>query len=131
MAPEETGIRRIHGGKEDDGFVEVVFAKSPVEASGCRDLLQEQNIPAFVESNAGVNLRSGIAVLVPSDRLVEASDLLATHPQEDDDFDGDDFEDEDNDALNTVGDDDYDDDYDDDCEDGFELDDVSEDDAAF
>jgi hypothetical protein len=101
-------------------FVEVMFAKSDDEAIGCRDLLAEQDIPARIEDTEHRNCRSGIAVLVPSDRVVEASELLVTRPQDDNNetYDNADLDDagSDEDDFEDDEDDEDDDDYDD-CED--------------
>jgi hypothetical protein len=104
---------------EDNGFVEVMFAKSLNEATGCHSLLQERQIPARVEVDSAVAKRCGIAVLVPADRLIEASELLASRAlDQGEDFD--EYEDEDDEEL----DDDFDDDdYDDDDYEDEELDD--------
>jgi hypothetical protein len=95
---------------ESGGFVEVMYAKNLGEATECCGLLAEQSIPACVEPAAGSVSCLGVAVLVPHNRLVEASELLAAHARDDDDEefdDEDDVTDEDND------DDDEDDDYED------------------
>jgi hypothetical protein len=118
MVDEGAGSRDASDGVEDAGLVEVMFAKSLSEAVGCRSLLQEQNIPARVEDDSAAGRRCGIAILVPSDRLIEASELLATRVQDDgqpeDDGDGDENVAE----LEDDGDDeDYDDDYEDQEED--------------
>lgn len=110
-------------GQDEGGFVEVVFAKSADEAIGCRDLLENRNIPARLEDGAKPDRHCGFAVLVPSDRLLEASELLVTRPQERDDLDDVPFVDDDDaedvegsyDDLSDEGDDDSD--FDDDVDD--------------
>ena len=77
---------------EDGGFVEVMYAKSQGEATECCGLLAERDIPARIECAAGAAPRLGVAVLVPRNRLVEASELLAAHVRDDDD---DEFDDDD------------------------------------
>ena len=81
MANEVSSSTSRVQGHEGSSFVEVMFAKSPDEAAGCRDLLEQQNIPARVEGETEVSRRSGIAVLVPSNWLIQASELLANRAQ--------------------------------------------------
>jgi hypothetical protein len=123
MSGKGVGSRNAGDGVDDSGLVEVMFAKSLDEAFGCRSLLQEQDIPALVEDGATASPRCGIAVLVPSDRLVEASEVLATRAQDDDQL-GHDCEDKDDQVaeLEDDGDDDYDGDYEDNEEDEDEED---------
>ncbi len=120
MSGKDVGSTDAVDGVDGLGLVEVMFAKSLDEAFGCRTLLQEQDIPARVEDGATASRRCGIAILVPSDRLVEASEVLATRTQDDDQL-NDDRDDKDDpvDELEDDGDDgdDYDDDYEDDQED--------------
>ena len=115
-------LNDVHSG----GFVEVMFAKSQHEASDLRHLLTERNIPVRLEKNPEAISRSGIAVLVPAARLVEASELLIDLDQsEEEEFD--DTGDEDDECEDE---DDYeDDDSDDDCEDE-EYEDLEEDDGV-
>ena len=113
---------------DSGGFVEVMFAKSQHEASDLRHLLTERSIPVRLEKNPAAISRSGIAVLVPAARLVEASELLTDLDQsEEEEFDDtgdedDEFEDEDDDDYD---DDDSDDDYEDE-----EYEDLEEDDGV-
>ena len=110
------------------GFVEVMFAKSQHEASDLRHLLTERNIPVRLEKNPEAISRSGIAVLVPAARLVEASELLIDLDQsEEEEFD--DTGDEDDEFEDEDEDDSDDDDSDDDCEDE-EHEDLEEDDGV-
>ncbi len=113
MVDEGVGSGNILDGVEvePENFVEVMFAKSVAEAKDCCGYLAQQHIAARIEVDPDVSRRCGIAVSVPADRLVEASELLAARSQEGD-------EDED--------DDDYDDDYDDEDEDEYEDDDDDE-----
>jgi len=110
MVDEGYGSGNLLQKIEGEGFVEVMFAKSTSEADGCMGFLLERQIPARLEVDPNVAKRCGIAVLVPASRLIEASELLATKAQDDDDFEEFDDEDEDDD-------DDYDDDYDDEGDD--------------
>ncbi len=107
MVDEGIGSGGLLQKVEQVSFVEVMFAKSLDEADGCRSFLLERQIPARLEMDPNVAKRCGIAVLVPADRLIEASELLASKAQDDDDFeefddeddeeDVDDYEDEDDD----------------------------------
>jgi hypothetical protein len=104
-------------------YVEVMFAKSLAEANLCCDYLGKQQIPARLESAAIVSRANGVAVLVPSDRFIEASELLASRLQGDiDDDSADEGLDELDDDADELDDDDDDDDFDDD-DDEDELDD--------
>ncbi len=67
----------------DVSFVEVIFAKSVDEAEDHRTILEERSIPAFVERAPEKPSQSGVAVLVPSDRLVEASEVLTINAHDD------------------------------------------------
>lgn len=67
----------------DVSFVEVIFAKSVDEAEDHRTILEGRAIPAFVEPAPVEPSRSGVAVLVPSDRLVEASEALTMNAHDD------------------------------------------------
>lgn len=107
MVDEGFGSGSLLQKVEGDSFVEVMFAKSRDEADGCKGLLLERQIPARLEVDPNVAKRCGIAVLVPADRLIEASELLASKAQDDDDLEEFDDDDDEDDA------DDYDDDYDD------------------
>jgi hypothetical protein len=113
---------------ESGGFVEVMYAKSLTEATECCGLLAEQNIPARVEPAADVVTRLGVAVLVPHNRLVEASELLAAHARDDDDFEDDDFADE-NDDEDEDEEEFEDEEYEDDDEFGEEEEDEEYEDA--
>ncbi len=108
-------------------FVEVMFAKSMPEARECVGYLLEQEIPARLENTGGAVPACGVAILVPNERLIEASELLAARadcvedveePESEEEFDDldDDFDDEEDDDF----DDDEDDDLDDDEEEDFE-----------
>lgn len=119
----------------DSEFVEVLFARSSVEAREFLGMLQQHNIPARMESSATPQRESGVAVLVPSDRLIEASEFLAAAAQlEEEESDTDDDVDDFDDDYDDVDDDDFDDDDDDDDEcdddddddDGFEEEEVEE-----
>ncbi|MBX3395632.1 MAG: hypothetical protein KF841_09720 [Phycisphaerae bacterium] len=109
-------------------FVEVFFARSRSEADRCCRRLEAVSIPAQVESAASLPSECGVAVLVPSTRLVEASEILTrmAHDDEDEDFEIDDDDEDDDygsdDDLEFDGDDD-DDEFDDDDADEPEEDD--------
>jgi len=109
---------------EPTGFVEVMFAKSSAEADLCCDYLGQRDIPARLESSGASARNCGIAILVPSDRFIEASELLAARlqgdPEDEVDDDGGDYSDDDADDDDDEFDDD-DDDLDDD-DDDFEED---------
>ncbi|HVP10378.1 MAG TPA: hypothetical protein VMV94_04225 [Phycisphaerae bacterium] len=124
MVDEGLGSGNTLEKTEDNAFVEVMFAKSLIEANGCENLLQKHEIPARVEIDSEVTRRCGIAILVPADRLIEASELLASRAQ--DEEDPDDYEDDEEELDDDFDDDD---DYDDeDYEDEeFEDDDLDDD----
>lgn len=67
----------------DACFVEVIFAKSVDEAEDHRTILEERSIPAFVEPAPEEPSLSGVAVLVPSDRLIDASEVLTMNTPDD------------------------------------------------
>lgn len=129
-----------------EDFVAVMFAETRAEAQTCCEALIAGGIPARIEDDDLIGRSAGISVLVPSSRLEEASDLLASReigcagdvaramevkdgPADDDedsdDFDDEDDEDEDEDDLEEDDDDDL---FDDDEDDDMDLDDVGDDD---
>ena len=77
MADKGIGTKRVECNTETAAYVEVMYAKSHEEATDCRDLLEAQSIPARIEKSARMPSLSGVAVLVPNDRFIEASELLA------------------------------------------------------
>lgn len=83
----------------DVNFVEVIFAKSVDEAEDHRTILEERSIPALVEPAPEEPSQSGVAVLVPSDRLVEASEVLTMNAHDDVEIDGDVLDNLDPDAV--------------------------------
>jgi len=111
---------------EPDGFVEVMFAKSKSEASQCCQVLGEQSIPARVEDDDPAAHLCGVAVLVPAAQFLEASELLASLSQHDDDLEAD-YEDEEEDEE-LDDEEDYDDEFDDDEDDDYDDDDEFEED---
>ncbi len=128
MVDEALGSDGRCGEPKDCPFVEVMFAKSSDEAAGCRDLLTKQSIPARLEGDISSRLRNGFAVLVPPHCLIEASELLVTRIQDE----------EDDDILLPDGEDDCERDEDDGDEDADEdenddvvVDDFDEDDHDF
>lgn len=129
MMEEQKGMMSGIRFSSDEEFVEVVFARSSSEARQFVGMLQEHEIPAQLESGAAAARESGVAVLVPSDRLVEASECLSAFAQlededveSDDDIDDldDDYDDSDDDEDDFDDDDEDDDDECDDDDDGFE-----------
>ncbi len=104
-------------------FVEVAFARTVDEARSHCEVLLNNAIPAYIEAGTGKPAPCGIAVLIPSDRLVDASEFLTIQAQiEDDDEDVDDFDDDDDDEDDD-DDLDNDDDLDMDDDDDFDGDD--------
>ncbi|MCG8408240.1 MAG: hypothetical protein MI923_23820 [Phycisphaerales bacterium] len=97
-------------------FVEVIFARTRNEAGDYRALLEGHGIASRIETGLHTPSQYGVAVLIPKDRLVEASEILTIQAQEpdDDDFyyededDEDDYEDDDVD-LDDEDEDDFDD----------------------
>jgi hypothetical protein len=124
MVDDGMGARKVMEGSASTGFVEVMFASTRDEASDCCHLLEDANIPARLEDTLGRSRETGVAVLVPADRLVEATEFLVSrvgHEMGSDEDEGE-FGDEDADDL----DDDYDDDEDDDDDYDDDLDDDEE-----
>lgn len=102
-------------------FVEVMFARTMEEARDCVSFLLERDVPARIESQPGMQPAYGVAVLVPGDRMIEASEMLAARA--DDEEEEEEEEDEFEDDLEDDFDDDEDDDFDDDEDDGLDDDD--------
>lgn len=98
-----------------DHFVEVIFAKNREDADQIRALLTASAIPSEIESDMAATAQRGVAVLVPADKLVQASEILTVRAEDDDDF------------IDDDEGDDEDDDYDDDFEDDDDYDDDEED----
>ncbi len=94
---------------EECGFVEVLFARSMDEAVHDCTLLEQYSIPARVEVDPTVPSRSGVAVLVPPSRLVDASEILSTVTRNEDEDDGE-FDEIDDEEEDEDGDFDQDDD---------------------
>ncbi len=134
MVDEGFGGREVLDKATGADFVEVMFASSLDEAKECCALLDDSHIPAKYEEEASAG-EKGIAVLVPEEQFVEASEVLASRVQHgaaeeeedellkedaDDDAvalaDEDDLEADDDDD-DELDDDDADDDDDDDDED--------------
>ena len=123
MLEEGVSSQDTVGAVQSGSFVEVMFARSMDEARECCSLLSAQDIQARIEGVASSSRKGGIAVLVPDDRFIEASEFLAVNLQDvgddeeeaedDDDMDIDD--DDDDDDLDDLDDDD--DDYPDDDDD--------------
>ncbi len=125
MMDEDAGSRNVLQHRADAGFVEVMFARTDVEAAELVAFLTEQHIPAKQENAAGLMRGCGVAILVPANRFVEASELLAARTQDEEEDTDDEVSDDDD--LDTVDDDDdLDDDEDEDDEDDFDDDDEEE-----
>lgn len=111
MVDESMSSLSAPSAPESAALVEVMYARTMGEATHCCELLRGQEIHAEVEGRTS-GKACGIAVMVPSDRFIEASEFLALNLEnsDDDDFsdvDDDEEEDDDDDA------DDFDDDDDD------------------
>lgn len=117
----------------EEELVEVMYARTVGEAKACIRELLASDIPARMES--GMGLGDGVAVLVPADRLILASEILAAKADDDEDEEEDEetaeddtddadeeFDDEDEEFDDDEDEDDLDDD-DDDEEEEFEDDD--------
>jgi hypothetical protein len=106
-------------------YVEVLFAKNLSEADNLRRILEAKSIPALTERNMAHPVSCGVAVLVPVERLVDASEVLTkmAHDDEDDDFV---IEDDDDEADDEFEDDDDLDLDDDDSEFGDDDDELDE-----
>lgn len=124
MMDDGFGARKVLDNAIGADFVEVMFAKSLDEAKTCCHLLEDVHIPSRFENAPDAD--RGIAVLVPEDRLVDASELLAARVQHDsvdesegkavaDEEDVEDIDDVDDD--DELDDDDEDDDFGDDADD--------------
>lgn len=91
--------------EEEEDFLPVVYARSADEAQEYQQLLEDHDIPVKIgdeddESQSGKDKKKravGIPLMVPEDRLDEASDIIANQEEEveDEDEDFDDDEDED------------------------------------
>lgn len=109
---------------DQEDLVEVMFARNSAEAKACIRELLASNIPARMEGGKGMGGGYGVAVLVPSDRLILASEILAAKAQDEeeeeeeelegDEEDADDADDEFEDEDDEFEDDDDEDDADDD-----------------
>lgn len=111
---KEEQERELPGADAEPVFVAAMFAGTQNEAERCRELLQENGIPAELgEPGEGPRRRgAGIPLLVPEPLLESASEILSARSNEPDESDVDEATgsaDEDEDL-----DDDFDDDYDDD-----------------
>lgn len=103
-------------------YVEVVFAKTTDEAERYRRLLEQKSIPSMIEPASELPSPCGVAVLVPGDQFIEATEVLTMMSGDDDDFEIDDDEDEADDDFSDDDDLEFDDDDDDlDEEDDDEL----------
>jgi hypothetical protein len=109
MFEEGVSSQDTVGASQTESFVEVMFAKTMDEAKECCTMLNAQDIDARIEGLALAGSKGGIAVLVPDDRFIEASEFLAINLQDV----GDDEEEMEDDDDMDVDDDDDDDDLDD------------------
>ncbi len=100
-------------------YVEVAFARNKADAEVIRLLLASSSVPAQIESDTAGSMQRGIAVLVPADKLVEASEILTVRAEDDEDF------------VEEEEDGDEDEDYDDDFDDDEEFDDDDEEEEEF
>jgi hypothetical protein len=64
-------------------YVEVMYAKSVSEARDCIEFLEDRLIPARLENTRELTQNCGVAVLVPADRFVEASEVLSAREEAD------------------------------------------------
>ncbi|QDV90307.1 hypothetical protein RAS2_13860 [Phycisphaerae bacterium RAS2] len=119
MVDESMGSVSAPGTTESGALVEVMYARTLGEATHCCDLLRGQEIQAQIEGGSS-GKACGIAVMVPNDRFIEASEFLALNLENSDDDDFSDVDDEEED------DDDDADDFDDDDDDDFGDDDEEE-----
>ncbi|MFQ5422660.1 MAG: hypothetical protein ACE5F9_01635 [Phycisphaerae bacterium] len=95
MADRSIQIERVAAQTSDPGFVEIMFARSPGEASRCCSLLEDHGVPARVEAHHEDAEDTGVPVLVPAECLEQAAELLAMRAQDDE---------EEGDEEETVGD---------------------------
>lgn len=117
MVDESISSLSAPSAPESTVLVEVMYARTMGEATHCCELLRGREIHAQIEGKTS-DKACGIAVMVPSDRFIEASEFLALNLEDldDDDFsDVDEDEGEDDDDADDFDDDD--DDFDDDDED--------------
>lgn len=118
MVDESISSLSAPSAPESTALVEVMYARTMGEATHCCELLRGREIHAQIEGKTS-DKACGIAVMVPSDRFIEASEFLALNLEDlddDDDFsDVDEDEGEDDDDTDDFDDDD--DDFDDDDED--------------
>ncbi len=127
MMDEGMGSGNVLHWVDGTKYVEVMFAKSVNEARSCIGYLEDRLIPARLENTSELSQNCGVAVLVPAERFVEASEVLASRDEDADtenDMEGedeledvdDDLDDEDDDEEDDFDDDDDDDDEDEDEE---------------
>jgi hypothetical protein len=94
--------------KEKD-YVIVTVMEDMGKAKDCKDLLQENDIPALIREQEGASGETCIAVLVPEEHLDEAHVIVESQDTYDDFYDlGKEEEDEDEDEYeDRVADDEY------------------------
>jgi hypothetical protein len=118
---EQEQEQEFPGAESEPAFVTAMFAGNRNEAERCRELLQENGIPAELgDPDEGPKRRgAGIPLLVPEPLLESASEILSARSDESDESGIDDAAESADDDEDV--DDDFDDDYDD--EDEFEAED--------
>ncbi len=84
MIDQGFGSERVVQQAGEGTFVEVCYAQSMEDASSLCKLLEQHAIKALVETDPTIPDECGVAVLVGSDRLVEASEILTLEPQQHD-----------------------------------------------
>lgn len=126
MMDETMGPSNTMNCTGEKDFVEVMFARSMPEARDFVSYLLEQEIPARLENTGGAVPACGVAILVPSDRMIEAAELLAARVDAEDDSDEVEGEEEFDDLDDDYDDEDDEDDEFDDDDDEFGDDDEEE-----
>ncbi len=111
---------------DHENLVEVMFARSTAEANDCVRALIESDIPARMEGSGRPGAGYGIAVLVPPDRMILASELLAAKAHDDEEDEEEEGEDSTDEEVDDIDDDEFDDD-DDDLDDDEDEDDDDDD----
>jgi hypothetical protein len=97
--------RRNKGNKsatrpKDKDYVIVTVVEDMGKAKDCKDLLQENDIPALIREQEGASGEASIAVLVPEEHLDEAHVIVESQDPYDDFYDlGKEEEDEDEDEY--------------------------------
>jgi len=128
MVDKAIQIERAVVQTDEADFVEIMFARSPCEASKCCSLLEDHGVPARVEAHHEEAEDAGVPVLVPAECLEQAAELLAMRAQDDEEDD----EEEEEATIEDVDDElDEPDELDDDDDIDMEIDDNCADDDEF